>query len=381
MSKYIKGWMMPLFIVLHLVGFSHGGWGLALPLAIMLMLFVLGDWLLPHDVSEPHLQQSWMLNVPMYTILPLLVLTNGIFLLLLGDGDPWGLIGWMQQDWSVDLAAARAATDHPLMWATGVLSLALINATGGTVAGHELVHRTAKPFDQRIGRWLLTFTADTTFAIEHVYGHHVRVATLDDPATARRGESFYQFTRRSTIECFVHAYQLDRARMKKLNLSPWNVFKSPFMMGNLENAVWFVIAFFLAGWTGFFIWLLIAFLGKQILEITNYFEHYGLVRDPATPTQPHHSWNSNHWMSANLLYSLARHSHHHAEAEAPYWTLRAHQNAPTLPLGYLSMLFVVLLPPLFKAIMAPALHDWDERFATPKERALAKAAEQTCRLR
>ena len=46
-------------------------------------------------------------------------------------------------------------------------------------------------------RIALTFDAD--FAIEHVYGHHRRLATTADPATARRGEHFYAFVARSVI--------------------------------------------------------------------------------------------------------------------------------------------------------------------------------------
>jgi len=123
-------------------------------------------------------------------------------------------------------------------------------------------------------------------------------------------------------------------------------------------------------------WGLIAFVGKQYLEITNYFEHYGLVRVPGEPVQPRHSWNSNHWASTNVLFSLARHSHHHAEGEAPYWTLYAYPNAPMLPNGYLSMLLIALVPPLFKKMMTPALNEWDEQHASPAERKLAQQASQ-----
>jgi alkane 1-monooxygenase len=270
--------------------------------------------------------------------------------------------------------AAREASTHWAMWVGAIAGAALLNATAGTVAGHELTHRTAKPFDLFLGRWMLAFTADTSFAIEHVYGHHVRIGTVSDPATARRGESFYQFTRRSTIFSYVHAYQLERARLAKLGKTIWNPLNSPFMMGNLENLSFFVVAYAMAGFTGLAIWFVVAFIGKQFLELTNYFEHYGLVREPSQPVQPRHSWNSNHWMSSNVLYSLARHSHHHAEADAPYWTLRAYPNAPMLPAGYLSMIIIALFPPLFKRLMVPALNAWDETQANPAERALARQA-------
>ncbi|MGA0104631.1 MAG: alkane 1-monooxygenase, partial [Steroidobacteraceae bacterium] len=256
----------------------------------------------------------------------------------------------------------------------GVLSAGLLNALAGTVAGHELTHRTSRPFDLVLGRWLLTLTADTSFAIEHVYGHHARVATPDDPATARRGESFYAFAWRSTIHSYVHAYQMEKGRLAKFGKSVWNLRVSPFMRGNLQNLVPAVAAFALAGLTGLAVWVVIAIIGKELLEIQNYFAHYGLVRESGKPVQPHHSWNSNHWMSTNVLYSLARHSHHHAAADAPYWTLDAMPESPNLPGGYLTMVPVALIPPLFKRLMTPALNEWDRKYATPAEREMARAA-------
>ena len=370
MSKYLTSWMMPLIVLLAILAFTQGGWYLWAPFVAEMALFIAGDAILPKDNSEPALKQSLLLNLPCYVILPFLAVMNLVLLWNIGSGDTAALGTWLQSTFGIDLFAARAGTDHWAMWVGAVMSAALTNAAAGTVTGHELTHRTNNKFDLFMGRWMLAFTADTSFAIEHVYGHHARVATPADPATARRGESFYAFTLRSTVFSYVHAYQLEKARLAKLNKSMWNPMNSPFMRGNLENIALFVAAFAVAGWAGLFLWTAIAFLGKQFLETTNYFEHYGLVRVPGQPVEPRHSWNSNHWMSSRVLFSLARHSHHHAAAELPYWKLRAYPNAPMLPLGYLTMIVVVLVPPLFKKMMAPALKNWDEKHATAAERQL-----------
>ena len=63
----------------------------------------------------------------------------------------------------------------------------------GTVPGHELTHRKKNKFDMFIGNWLLAFSWDCTFAIEHVYGHHRDVCLDEDPASAKRGENIYLF--------------------------------------------------------------------------------------------------------------------------------------------------------------------------------------------
>jgi len=379
--KFLKGWLMPVAIVLSLLAIAAGGWWLWAPVLGLFTVFMLGDWLLPRDVSPAIESDSWVFNLPVYSILPLLVLLNGALLWLFGIGDVAQLGEWVRTHSGIDLFAAREVTTNWAQWVGGVLSAALLNALGGTVAAHELTHRTSRPFDLLLGRWLLTFTADTSFAIEHVYGHHARVATPDDPATARRGESFYAFAWRSTVHSYLHAYQIEKDRLTKFGKSVWNPLVSPFMRGNLQNLVPALAAFALAGFGGLMLWLVIALIGKEFLEIQNYFAHYGLVREAGKPVQPHHSWNSNHWMSTNVLYSLARHSHHHAEADAAYWTLDAMPEAPNLPGGYLTMVPVALVPPLFKRLMTPALNDWDRSYATSAERELARAASQKSGMR
>jgi len=378
MSKYIKGWLMPTVGISFFIMLIQGGWWMWAPFVAAVVFFVAADMLFPRDESgPPKVQIAALLNLPLYLILPLLCLLNFTVLWMFGSGDLFGFGAWIQQHTGFDLFAGRAATTSWVQWAGCVLSVGLMNSVGGTVTGHELTHRTGSGFDLFMGRWMLAFTCDTSFAIEHVYGHHVQVGTTADPATARRGESFYTFTVRSTIMSYVHAFHVERARLKKLGKSVWNPLASPFLRGNLENLALFVAAYFIAGWPGVGFWAVIAFVGKQYLEITNYFEHYGLVRVPGEPVQPRHSWNSNHWASTNVLFSLARHSHHHAEGEAPYWTLRAYPNAPMLPNGYLSMLLVALVPPLFKAIMTPALNEWDDKHASPAERRLAQEASRS----
>ena len=67
----------------------------------------------------------------------------------------------------------------------------------GTLCGHsiniahELGHRSNK-FEQFLAKILLLTSLYMHF-IEHNKGHHVRVGTHSDPATARKGEWLYLF--------------------------------------------------------------------------------------------------------------------------------------------------------------------------------------------
>ncbi|WP_404326865.1 fatty acid desaturase [Aerophototrophica crusticola] len=60
----------------------------------------------------------------------------------------------------------------------------------GINTAHELVHR-RHAWERGLGVALLSLTLYAHFRIEHVHGHHRRVATPDDPATARLGEGVY----------------------------------------------------------------------------------------------------------------------------------------------------------------------------------------------
>ena len=117
-----------------------------------------------------------------------------------------------------------------------------------------------------------------------------------------------------------------------------------------------------------------ALWGKALLEIVNYMEHYGMVRDPATPVEPRHSWNTNRRISSWTMFNLTRHSHHHAQGEVPYQDLRPYPNAPMMINGYLTTIVVALIPPLWQRLMVPKVLAWDRDFATEGERRLAAAA-------
>ena len=58
------------------------------------------------------------------------------------------------------------------------------------------------------------------------------------------------------------------------------------------------IAFMIAGYSGLGLFLLMAFIAKCFLELINFSEHYGLVREEGKPVYPRHSWNSNAALSS-----------------------------------------------------------------------------------
>jgi alkane 1-monooxygenase len=196
------------------------------------------------------------------------------------------------------------------------------------------------------------------FFVEHVRGHHVRVATPDDPATAPRGMNVYRFIVRSVVGSLMHAWRLEALRLAQRGLSAWH--RSNWVLtGSLMSAALGAMAAWLGGWSGLLLFALQAAVAVVLLEIINYIEHYGLQRHRIEghyePVREQHSWNADFIVSNWILFNLQLHSDHHAHMRRPYEQLRTVHDAPQLPAGYPAMVVLALVPPLWFAAMDPRL--------------------------
>ena len=136
------------------------------------------------------------------------------------------------------------------------------------------------------------------------------------------------------------------------------------------------LAFAMGGVRGGLFFIVCALWGKSLLEIVNYMEHYGMVRNPSTPVQPRHSWNTNRRITSWTMFNLSRHSHHHAQGEVPYQDLKPYADAPMMINGYLTTIVIAMLPPLWHKLMTPKVMAWDQDYATAEELELAARANE-----
>ena len=104
-----------------------------------------------------------------------------------------------------------------------------------------------------------------------------------------------------------------------------------------------------------------AVVGFSLLEVVNYMEHYGMLRQKVgvgerrryERVDPAHSWNSNNIATNVLLYHLQRHSDHHANPTRRYQTLRDFEESPVLPTGYAGMIVLAIVPAVWRRVMDP----------------------------
>lgn len=221
--------------------------------------------------------------------------------------------------------------------------------------GHELSHKSNKT-DQILSLLALAPTAYGHFRVEHPYGHHKRVATPEDPASSKMGESFWQFFPRSVIGSFKSAIEIEKTRLARRGKQFWSI-DNELLQGWAMTAGLYSVTIAIFGRK------VIPFLGVQavygfsLLEVINYVEHYGLLRQKKADgksyerTMPEHSWNSNNIVTNLFLYQLQRHSDHHAHPTRSFQALRHFEKAPQLPSGYASMLLPAYIPSIWFKIM------------------------------
>jgi alkane 1-monooxygenase len=259
----------------------------------------------------------------------------------------------------ITVATAAWVAVHGGLGPLGWLGLAVSagwSSGAGINAGHELGHKKSA-WERWLARFALAPACYGHFVVEHVRGHHRDVATPEDPASARFGESYYRFMRREIPGAFRRAWKLEEERLSALGRSVLDVRNENLQGWALSVLFWGGLSLALGPMALAFMAIQAAF-AYGLLSAANYVEHYGLLRERDADGRyvraaPRHSWNSNRIVSNLLLYQLQRHSDHHAWPARRYQSLRHFDEAPQLPTGYFGMFLLALVPPLWRRVMDP----------------------------
>lgn len=250
---------------------------------------------------------------------------------------------------------------RPFEMAGFVISMGVSSGVLGINVSHELQHRVnlrLEPFLARVMLWTVLYMH---WAIEHVAGHHRNVATHEDPATARLGESFYRFWFRTVFSGMVSAWCIEAARLRKkgdLVVGP----KNRMIHYALLELALIVVLFSIFGLNAAVYLIMQSVIAFSLLEIVNYVEHYGLLRNKVGGHYEQvtflHSWNSSSWLTNRLLFNLQRHSDHHYKPDRRYQILRHFDQSPQLPTGYAGMILLAAVPPLWRMVMDHRVHEY-----------------------
>lgn len=339
-------WLLSLsYPLLPLLGLALHAWTgyeimLGVPLVLGHGLMPLLDWLVGEDVNNPPEDVVPQLEQDRYY--------------------RWLTWATVPLHFVALIACAWWVGTQSLSWGALFL-LAYVAGAGsglGLNTGHELGHKYTA-IEQWLARLVLAVPVYGHFTVEHGQGHHRWVATPEDHASARMGESIYRFALRELPGGVTRAWAIEKSRLQKAGKSTWS-------WHNTMLQSYAIAAVLQVGLLVSFGWLMVPFLAVHNiiawwqLTSANYVEHYGLLRDKLpsgkyeTP-KPHHSWNANHVVSNLATFHLQRHSDHHAYPSRRYQSLRNFEDLPQLPSGYSGMFPLAYVPPLWFKVMDPRL--------------------------
>ena len=333
--------LMPVPIIYLYVTYQNP-WVLVAPLGVSYLLLPVLDWIVGVDQNNPPEELVPQLeDDPYYGRLLALCIPAHLISLI---------------------AAAWLVGNYDLGWGFLVAFAAVMGMYSGLSinTAHEIGHKTGKR-ERFLSRVALAITGYGHFCIEHNLGHHRDVATPEDPASSRMGESIYRFMLREIPGAAKRGWREETKRLEKRGLKVWSldnhILQSYLMTLALQGGL--IIIF---GWPLIIFFLIHNFFGWYQLTSANYIEHYGLLRMKKENgryerCQPHHSWNANHYVSNLLLFQLQRHSDHHANPARSYQSLRSFDNLPELPSGYMAMYALAYIPPLWFKVMNKRLLD------------------------
>jgi alkane 1-monooxygenase len=235
-----------------------------------------------------------------------------------------------------------------------LLSTGIMNGIIGFTLAHEFIHRQNK-VDKIAGHLLLLQNNYLHYSIEHIGGHHLYACTSKDPHTARINESFYLFLPRAIASTFTNAWEIECRRLIKKQYSIIGLHNRMlvFLFLHCITAIMIVLV---AGWVAFAFLVLQSLVAIGLLHITNYLQHYGLLRKEVSPGRTekistHHAWNSRKGKDGLNLFQLEKHADHHLHPNRSYEQLLQHDNSPEMPTGYSGMIMLALMPPLWFRIM------------------------------
>jgi len=337
----------PLIALTSIAAWFHTGSELCLllPLAFFYVIVPIADLIAGNDENNPPEEIVPQLEADNYYRYLGWALIPSYFLVL-------GVSAWFAGTQALSVAGFIVVAVSAGIFAGTAITL-----------GHELGHKKS-PLDKLLARIVLAVPAYGHFVIEHNRGHHTQVATPEDPASSRMGESIYRFARREMPGALRRGWQLEQERLQRAG-------KPVLSLHNEILQSWGITAAINVALIAAFGWTMLPFLAIHHLfawwQLTsaNYIEHYGLLRAMRDngryePCQPRHSWNSNHVVSNLLSLHLERHSDHHANPTRGYQSLRHFDDAPELPGGYSAMFLLAYLPPLWFKVMDPKVIAWAE---------------------
>ena len=349
---YLRYYLCTAMVLTGIFGFWLGGQGLWAGILTFPALLV-ADLLLGKDHARRHIAMPHLADIPLYLHVILMIALYATFAWRMGTG-----IGLEGVSGTIALIG-------------GFLSLVWLSIVPSVPVVHELMHRhgVVPRFFAKIGS---AFFADMNRDIAHLITHHIHFDTLDDSDTAMRGENVFRFMWRATKGSYLDAWQTEKKRMAAKGKGVWS--PQSLVLWSIVSVLMIAIGCgLLGGIAAGMVAFAATITAKFMLEALNFLQHYGLVRVAGVPMENHHTWNHLSAVSRAVGYEITTHIDHHKNGDLRFDQLVPYPEAPQMPSVFVCAVMAVI-PPLWTRYAQKRLQEWDNTFANPAERELAREA-------
>jgi alkane 1-monooxygenase len=95
------------------------------------------------------------------------------------------------------------------------------------------------------------------------------------------------------------------------------------------------------------------------VQLITYIQHWGLGSDSlGQGVSFGRGWDEDCRFQAWATLNISLHDEHHRHPRLPYYRVSLSAEAPRLPAGYVVLMFVSLVPPLWFKLLTPFLEQW-----------------------
>lgn len=254
-------------------------------------------------------------------------------------------------------SVAVAASGQVPLWA-GILAVATVGIINVhiPVVAHDFGHKIDRK-NRMISNAICAIGGLGYFMPQHVMGHHVKVATPEDCASARFGQSSFEFIVRSFLPEVWGGITLEAERLRKRGLPVWSL-HNDVIVGYLFTVLLAGVLVALLGWIALPFVLLHHASVWFSLMLNDFIQHYALLREmqpngKREPQGPAHSWSADSPLCNLMTFNVQRHAYHHSRPMLSYQELVALEEGPKCPSGYFGMMVLALVPPWWSHVMDP----------------------------
>ena len=316
----------------------------------------------------------WLLNTMMYAQFPVFVMLQLALVWRVFEYVSGVPVGTTELVAATEIAGVAIPA---LTIQSGTTGLELIGATIsagmflglGIMFGHELAHTKGPTFV--LSRWMMGLSGIAHFCYAHVYNHHLELAHEDDPATCPRGRNIYKHYLLSHFGQSRFLFLMEQQRLKRLG-KPFISLNNRWIRGYFMSLPTVFLFWFAGGWVGLGVLLVAWIISGFELEVLNFLEHYGLIREKGQPIEYRHSWDVGSSPVTQFGFiEIGRQGDHHDRGETHFWELEE-VGSPDTGLGYYAMFSLLIVPPMWESFIKPHLAKWDAEMASDGEREIAR---------